>query len=65
VLWMGIYPGSFQAPMKPAVAAIVARLDGVQLATVPTDMTILQGAAPQTVPAGQAARRLVQVEAAH
>lgn len=65
VLWMGIYPGSFQAPMRPAVAAIVARLDGVQLATVPTDMTILQGSAPQTVPAGQAARRLAQVEAAH
>ncbi|WP_416908579.1 MAG: NADH-quinone oxidoreductase subunit M [Polymorphobacter sp.] len=65
VLWMGIYPGSFQAPMRPAVAGIVARLDGVQLATLPTDMTIMQGSAPQTVPAGQAARRLATVEAAH
>ncbi len=40
VLWMGIYPKSFQAPMKPAVATIVARLEGRELATLPTDMTL-------------------------
>jgi NADH-quinone oxidoreductase subunit M len=39
-LWMGIYPKSFQAPMKPAIAEVVARLEGRQLATVPTDMTL-------------------------
>ncbi len=39
-LWMGIYPKSFQAPMKPAIAAVVARLEGRELATVPTDMTL-------------------------
>ncbi len=39
-LWMGIYPKSFQQPMKPAIAAVVARLDGRELATVPTDMTL-------------------------
>lgn len=39
-LWMGIYPASFQQPMKPAIAAVVARLEGRQLATVPTDMSL-------------------------
>jgi NADH-quinone oxidoreductase subunit M len=39
-LWMGIYPKSFQAPMKPAIAEVVARLEGRELATVPTDMTL-------------------------
>jgi len=39
-LWMGIYPKSFQAPMKPAIAEVVARLEGRELATVPTDMTM-------------------------
>jgi NADH-quinone oxidoreductase subunit M len=39
-LWMGIYPTSFQTPMKPAIAAVVARLEGRQLATLPTDMTL-------------------------
>jgi NADH-quinone oxidoreductase subunit M len=39
-LWMGIYPKSFQAPMKPAIAEVVARLEGRQLATVPTDMSL-------------------------
>ncbi len=39
-LWMGIYPKSFQQPMKPAIAAVVARLEGRELATVPTDMTL-------------------------
>ena len=39
-LWMGIYPKSFQEPMKPAIAAVVARLEGRELATVPTDMTL-------------------------
>lgn len=43
VLWMGIYPRAFQAPMKPAIASIVARLDGRQLATLPTDMTLVPG----------------------
>ncbi|MFZ4688756.1 MAG: NADH-quinone oxidoreductase subunit M [Polymorphobacter sp.] len=43
VLWMGIYPKSFQDPMKPAVARVVARLEGRALATLPTDMTILAG----------------------
>jgi NADH-quinone oxidoreductase subunit M len=43
VLWMGIYPKSFQDPMKPGVAAIVARLDGRALATMPTDMTLVAG----------------------
>jgi NADH-quinone oxidoreductase subunit M len=45
VLWMGVYPKSFQDPMKPAVAAIVARLDGRQMATLPTQMTIAPGTA--------------------
>ena len=39
-LWMGIYPKSFQQPMKPAIAAVVARLEGRERATVPTDMTL-------------------------
>ncbi|WP_353200446.1 NADH-quinone oxidoreductase subunit M [Sandarakinorhabdus sp.] len=39
-LWMGIYPNSFQAPMRPAIAQVVARLEGRELATVPTDMTL-------------------------
>ena len=43
VLWMGIYPKSFQAPMKPAIASIVARLDGRQMATLPTRMTLTPG----------------------
>jgi NADH-quinone oxidoreductase subunit M len=47
VLWMGIYPKSFQEPMKPAVASIVARLAGREMATVPTDMTILTNPAAQ------------------
>jgi NADH-quinone oxidoreductase subunit M len=63
VLWMGIYPASFQAPMKPAIAEVVAKYDGVKMATLPTDMTIVQAAAPQPVPAGQAARRLASVSA--
>jgi NADH-quinone oxidoreductase subunit M len=52
VLWMGIYPKSFQDPMKPGVAAIVARLDGRALATLPTDMTLVAGYA---VPAAEGA----------
>jgi len=39
-LWMGIYPNSFQAPMRPAIAQVVARLEGRELATVATDMTL-------------------------
>ncbi|WP_188946023.1 NADH-quinone oxidoreductase subunit M [Polymorphobacter multimanifer] len=65
VLWMGIYPKAFQDPMRPAIAAVVAKFDGVALATLPTDMTILQAAGHQPVPAGQAARHLVQTQAAH
>jgi hypothetical protein len=33
--------------MKPAVASIVARLAGREMATVPTDMTILTNPAAQ------------------
>jgi NADH-quinone oxidoreductase subunit M len=65
VLWMGIYPGSFQAPMKPAIAAVVARLEGRETATLPTAMTILRSPEPVLVPRGQAARVLPAVEAAH
>ena len=43
VLWMGIYPASFQNPMKPGVAAIVARLQGREMATLPTNMTLVPG----------------------
>jgi NADH-quinone oxidoreductase subunit M len=50
VLWMGVYPKSFQDPMKPAVAAIVERLEGRQMATLPTNMTLVAGA-PMLVPA--------------
>jgi NADH-quinone oxidoreductase subunit M len=39
-LWMGIYPASFQKPMQPAIATVVARLEGRALATTPTDMTL-------------------------
>ncbi len=45
VLWMGVYPASFQRPMKPAIAAIVARTSGRELATVPTWLTLTPGAA--------------------
>ncbi len=55
VLWMGIYPASFQAPMKPAVASIVARLEGRQLATVPTEMTLSPGMPVDLLPAAMAA----------
>jgi NADH-quinone oxidoreductase subunit M len=46
VLWMGIYPASFQDPMKPAIASILGRLEGRALATLPTDMTIVRGLPP-------------------
>jgi NADH-quinone oxidoreductase subunit M len=65
VLWMGIYPGSFQAPMKPAIAAVLARLEGREMATLPTAMTFLDSPTPVMVPRGQAARVLPAVEAAH
>ncbi len=58
VLWMGIYPASFQAPMKPAIAAIVERLDGTRLATVPTIATVAPALLPASVPSGRAARHL-------
>jgi NADH-quinone oxidoreductase subunit M len=51
VLWMGIYPKTFQDPMKPAVAMVVSRLEGKQLATVPTDMTIVPGVPSLAAPA--------------
>ncbi len=51
VLWMGIYPKSFQAPMKPAIASIVARLDGRELATIPTRMTLTPGLPVDLLPA--------------
>ena len=43
VLWMGIYPRAFQEPMRPAIASIVARLEGRELATLPTHMTLVPG----------------------
>ena len=43
VLWMGIAPRAFQEPMKPAIASIVARLDGRPMATLPTHMTLVPG----------------------
>ncbi len=55
VLWMGIYPKSFQAPMKPAIASIVARLDGRELATLPTRMTLTPGLPVNLLPAAMAA----------
>ncbi|KAB7648401.1 NADH-quinone oxidoreductase subunit M [Polymorphobacter fuscus] len=54
VLWMGIAPRAFQEPMKPAIASIVARLDGRQLATVPTDMTLVPGMPTLVAPAAAA-----------
>jgi len=51
VLWMGIYPKSFQDPMKPAVASIVQRLEGRALATLPTDMTLSPGLPLDLLPA--------------
>ena len=51
VLWMGIYPRTFQDPMKPAVAMVVERLQGRQLATLPTDMTITPGLPSLAAPA--------------
>jgi len=65
VLWMGIYPAPFQEPMKPAIAAVVAKLEGKQMATLPTDMTFLKAANPEAMPRGQAARRLPAPEASH
>ncbi|WP_426163366.1 NADH-quinone oxidoreductase subunit M [Sandarakinorhabdus sp. DWP1-3-1] len=55
VLWMGIYPKSFQAPMKPAIASIVARLDGREMATLPTRMTLTPGLPVNLLPAAMAA----------
>ncbi len=40
VLWMGVYPSSFQDPMRPAIAAVVDRVSGRELATLPTNMTL-------------------------
>jgi NADH-quinone oxidoreductase subunit M len=54
VLWMGIYPRAFQEPMKPAIAGIVARLDGRELATLPTDMTLTPGLPDLAAPAAAA-----------
>ena len=51
VLWMGIYPKSFQDPMKPAIASIVERLHGRTLATLPTDMTLVPGLPATIAPA--------------
>ncbi|GGE07853.1 NADH-quinone oxidoreductase subunit M [Polymorphobacter glacialis] len=53
VLWMGIYPKSFQDPMKPAIATIMTRLDGRVLATLPTDMTISPGSPLDLLPAAE------------
>jgi NADH-quinone oxidoreductase subunit M len=53
-LWMGIYPKSFQQPMKPAIAEVVARLEGRQLATVPTDMTLSPALPALAAPANAA-----------
>jgi NADH-quinone oxidoreductase subunit M len=51
VLWMGIYPKTFQDPMKPAVATVVARLAGREMATIPTDMTLTPGLPALVAPA--------------
>jgi NADH-quinone oxidoreductase subunit M len=51
VLWMGIYPKTFQDPMKPAVATVVARLAGREMATVPTNMTLTPGMPALVAPA--------------
>ena len=48
---MGIYPKTFQDPMKPAVAMVVERLEGKQLATLPTDMTLTPGLPALVAPA--------------
>jgi NADH-quinone oxidoreductase subunit M len=53
-LWMGIYPRSFQQPMKPAIAEVVARLEGRELATVPTDMTLSPALPALAAPANAA-----------
>ncbi|WP_439534876.1 NADH-quinone oxidoreductase subunit M [Polymorphobacter sp.] len=65
VLWMGIYPKPFQDPMKPAIAAVTARLEGREMATLPTDMTFLRATEPLAMPRGQAARHLPAAEASH
>ncbi len=57
VLWMGIYPASFQAPMKPAIAAIMARLDGRELATLPTWLSFSSRATVVADPATPEAAR--------
>ena len=54
VLWMGISPRAFQEPMRPAIASIVARLEGRQLATLPTDMTLVPGMPTLVAPAAAA-----------
>jgi NADH-quinone oxidoreductase subunit M len=53
-LWMGIYPKSFSAPMQPAIAAVVARLDGRDLATTPTAMTLSPALPSLAAPANAA-----------
>jgi len=63
VLWMGVYPASFQAPMKPAIAAIVARLDGHPPATLPTRSTLV--AALPSVDTGVVASGAAVAAASH
>jgi NADH-quinone oxidoreductase subunit M len=53
-LWMGIYPKSFQKPMQPAIAAVVARLEGRDLATTPTAMTLSPALPSLAAPANAA-----------
>ena len=60
VLWMGVYPRAFQEPMKPAIASIVARLEGRQMATLPTHMTLVPGL-PSTDTSAQASAKAVEV----
>ena len=58
VLWMGIYPASFQTPMKPAIASLVERLKGREMATVPTWMTL---SPPGTVIPAQAGTQTASI----
>ena len=53
-LWMGIYPKSFQQPMQPAIAEVVARLEGRELATLPTDMSLSPALPALAAPANAA-----------
>jgi NADH-quinone oxidoreductase subunit M len=52
VLWMGVYPESFLAPMRKDVSWLLAR---VERANPPGDANLVRGAAPAAAPHGAAA----------